>query len=185
MINIPKRFEDAALSDFPEDSMLRAAGVKYIAGFEEFFEQGMAPVFLGRPGTGKSRISAAILNTVFEKTTPQVSVGWFPASESINRLLDFRDMRLNDSYATLWTAMRSTQLVVFDDISTIRTSPRVLEYFWMIVDARYSELLPTIFTANFEQSLDDKSPWDVMADYFNPAFARRLRETSLGLAVLV
>jgi DNA replication protein DnaC len=184
MIKVPKRFEEARLYDWEDSNPLKQVSKEYIEAFGTFFEQGVAPSFFGTSGGGKTRVSCAILNTVSHFSKPKVGVAWFPVSEAINRMLDYRDMRSKDGYTTIWETMTETDLVVFDDISTIRNSPRVMEYFWMIIESRYSNLRSTIYTGNFEET-KDSTVWDAISNQFSPALSRRIQETSGNLAMLI
>lgn len=179
MFTIPRRFEDAHLSDWEPDTAIRMIGESYVRNFVDLYNQGKAPCFFGVAGSGKSRAAAAIGNTLRAVTVPPIRVYWFPASEAINRLLDYRDLRLTARYDELWDALTSKSLLVVDDITTVRNSPRVMEYFWMVADHRYSNLLPTIYTGNFKA--DAATLWKTIADWFGDPFARRLQETSRGL----
>lgn len=189
MISIPTRFKEASLKDWEDGHILRRIALKYFLNFEEYYTNGMAPAFFGTSGAGKSRIAAAILNTAAQLTTPAIKTAWFPTSEALNKLLDYRDLRMYDNYNTLWNALRNTDMIVLDDIGTLRNSPRVVEYFWMIVDARYSEGLPTMYTGNLgvaeNANLTREQLLDHLGKWISPSFARRVDQTASGLMVLI
>ena len=187
MISIPARFEDAFLRDWEQDHPFRLIGHKYFENLEENLSNGIAPSFFGISGVGKSRAAAAIINTVKMVTNPNPKMSWLPTSESFNKLMDYRDLHQSENYNYLWDRMKNDELVVFDDIGTLRDSPRILEYFWIILDSRYADKKSTIFTGNIsvqppitrEQVLDKMSKW------ISPAFARRLDQFSSGYLVLI
>lgn len=186
MINLPERFKDASIKDWDTDHVFRIASTKYVKNLEFNLVNGIAPSFFGVSGTGKSRIAAAILNTVVGVTTPQIKVSWFPTSEAFNKLLDYRDLHMTDNYNFLWDRMKSDPLVVFDDIGTLRDSPRVMEYFWMILDSRYADQKSTIFTGNLAGNINNRQDLlEHVSRWISPAFTRRLDQFSSEYLVLV
>jgi DNA replication protein DnaC len=179
---LPKRFDDAKPSDWEQGTVIRQVTDKYFKNFGDYFLEGKSPSFFGTSGKGKSRAAASILRTAEAITNPAISTGWYPASETMNRLLDFRDLRMNEHYNDLWHDLKNQDLIVMDDITTLRNSPRVLDYFWMIVEARYYNKKSTIYTGNFEGKEDI---WVAIEKWFTPALSRRIYETSSGLTVLI
>ena len=186
MIEIPKRFEQASIYDWNESSPLRQAMDTYLLGFSEFIAEGRAPIFLGNSGAGKSRAAAAILNAVNTASSGRVTTAWFSVSEALNRLLDYRDMKISGGYTSIYSPMLTTDLIVMDDFSTLRDSSRLKEYFWMIFENRYLQNRPTIFTGNFYvDQYDDDEFWRNMALNFSTPLVRRLREVGKNLIVIV
>jgi DNA replication protein DnaC len=68
--------------------------------------------------------------------------------------------------------------VIFDDFGHLQEYPRLRELFWIYVNERYDNKLPTIFTANLDG-------WDAVTKHFGEHFCRRIQAMSNGLAILV
>lgn len=187
MGEIPKRFEDASYKDWEEGSVVRTLLDRYIGDFAEYHNKGMGPLFLGNSGLGKSRAAAALLNAVDQGSGGRYTTAWLPVTQTLNTLLDSRDMHERGYYNRVYRMLTQTDLIVFDDFTTLRGAPRLKEYFWMFVEARYSDCLPTIFTANFtikaEEDVEDF--WHNIATHFNAPFVRRLKELGKELTLIV
>jgi hypothetical protein len=102
-------------------------------------------------------------------------------------MLDARDMNNDALYYRLYHNIANSHLVAFDDFTTLRNSPRLKEYFWMFVEARYEDCLPSIFTANFVigSEEDVEEFWHNVATHFNSPFVRRLKELGEELTLIV
>jgi len=187
MKEIPRRFEDASIYDWSEGHVLRKTMETYLVNFHELSLEGKAPVFLGNSGVGKSRAAAALLNAIDISSSGKVTTAWFSVSESLNILLDYRDMKISSGYANIYSGMISSDVIVFDDFSTLRDSPRLKEYFWMIVENRYTNKRPTIFTGNFflGDTHNQEDFWRNMALNFSLPFVRRIREIGQNLTVIL
>lgn len=187
MIEIPNRFKEASLKDWEEDHIFRKASINYLSNLEENLVEGIAPSFFGTSGAGKSRIAAAILNTVKKITIPEIKCSWLPTSEVFNKLMDYRDLKLTENYTYLWDRMKNDPLVVFDDIGTLRDSPRIMEYFWIILDSRYADQKATIFTGNINIPPPITRPilLNNVSKWISPAFARRLDQFSSNHLVVI
>jgi DNA replication protein DnaC len=185
--DVPKRFTDASYKDWEEGSVIRTIVDRYLKNFEWYFERGQGPLFLGNSGLGKSRAAAAILNAVDRGSNGRYTVSWCPVTQTLNTMLDARDMHNRDVYNNLYREIARSDLIVFDDFTTLRGSPRLKEYFWMFVEMRYSACLPTIFTANFtiSQEEDIEEFWHNIATHFSTAFVRRLKELGSELTLIV
>lgn len=186
MFTVPKRFTDASIFDWSEDNLFRILLENYLNGFDDYSNTGRAPFLIGNSGTGKSHAAAALLNSIALGSSSAVTVGWFPASEAFNRWLDYRDMRNTEAYNKLHCGLMNTDVIVLDDITTLRDAPRLKEYFWMIFEGRYMAQKPTIMTANFRLQEDEDIDrfWDNITAYFGPPFVRRVRETAEGLTLI-
>jgi len=187
MIEIPKRFQDASLKDWPEGSVIRTILDAYLENFASLSGEGQAPVFLGNSGVGKSRAAAAILNAVILGSNGRYTGAWFSTSEVLNRLLDYRDMYNSSMYNIILTALKQTDIIVLDDFTTLRDAPRLKEYFWMILEARYVAQLPTVLTANFYINSDEdvEEFWHNMSNHFGVPFVRRIKEIGKGLTLIL
>jgi len=172
------------LFDWDEDSEIRQLALRYLKNFDEHFNKGEAPMLIGRSGTGKSRMAAALLNTITENSNVTLETAWLPASEYFNSIIDAKDLRQGDRYSQLVGTGKTADLLVVDDISTLRNYPRLLEWLWIILEHRYSEMMPTIVTANFSITTSS-SLWEEIAEHTTIAISRRLYEGSKDLTLIL
>ena len=186
MIEIPKRFLAATPEDWHETTAIRDLIDRYLFEFARYFPEGQAPILLGNSGAGKSRAAAAILNAVDKGSNGRVTTAWFSVSESLNRLLDYRDMKFSDGYYSIYNPILTSDLIVMDDFSTLRDSPRLKEYFWMIFENRYLNQRSTILTGNFYiDEYEENDFWHQMTRTFSVPFVRRIREVGKELTLIV
>lgn len=186
-MEIPHRYKKAIVD--PLEAAKWAPGLlelcqEYTERFEEYAEQGKAPMFLGLAGRGKTYAAAAILNTLDKianaNNLPELSKVWVPVGEALNTINTARDMYDRDTYFRWDYAIKNSDIAVFDDFAYLRDHPKLKELFWIYVNARYDRQLPTIFTANIEMK-----DWEDLFDLFGPAIGRRMKEMSEGLTLIL
>lgn len=134
---IPKRFENAKLSDFQKIDKVTA----WVAHPEEFL------LIIGECGTGKSHLACAIAIELRKKNIPTRIVFssdlFLAMRRSFNRaehgcLTEFEIVELT----------AQAPVLVCDDIGVQKQSEFVIEAWYNIIDARYREQKPTVFTSN-------------------------------------
>lgn len=112
---------------------------RYVKEWEGMRERGMGILFYGTVGTGKTFLSYAIANALYEK---QVSVAVTSFPRILNLLQNSRDRQ------GLIDHLQRYQLLVIDDLGTERSSSYAEEQVYNVVNARYSSGLPMIITTN-------------------------------------
>lgn len=182
-LEIPKLFDNASLSTI-KDEAVREFANHYVTEFTKYFLSGKAPLLLGSSGVGKTFVAAAIARALafdeeFDYTAP---VLWIDTVERLNHLLDLRDFRLASEYFDKKRKIKKTPVVVLDDVLQLREFERIRELLFEIVNYRYSEKLPTIITANIQNT---KEHWTELTREVGSPLARRMREMSEGLAILI
>ena len=175
---LPERYIDAEIDNKTNQSVEHMI-TYYHQNFIKVFEPaGLAPVFFGVPGAGKTHAAAALSKIL---VSMGVEVGWADTVETFNKLLDYRDFRSN-SYFRLKNDLQDRRVLVFDDFGQLRDFDRIRELFFQIVNYRYAWKKPTIFTANFV--VDSQEDWETkVGGCFNPSLARRIQAMSDGLVV--
>ena len=102
-------------------------------------------LFLSGPtGCGKTHLSVAILNMQMEEEKPCV-FAFVP--ELLDRLRSSYDNDNRISYSQELERVKTTPLLVLDDLGAEATSPWVEEKLFQIFEYRYNNWLPTIATA--------------------------------------
>jgi DNA replication protein DnaC len=119
----------------------------YFSDWEENKEDGRGLYFCGDVGTGKTHLAVAVMNELIQtKRVPSLFV-------TVPELLDNLRGAYNDPGHNLdeWmAAVKNADFLVLDDLGSERPTEWVQERIFVIVNHRYREALPTIFTSNTE-----------------------------------
>ena len=147
---LSKRMKGYTLGNF-RPTVSNAAGrarVKvdgYLEGWEENRDAGKGLYFCGGVGTGKTHLAVAVMNELIrKKRTPSLFV-------TVPELLDNLRETYNKPGRNLdeWMdAVQNAEFLVLDDLGSERTTEWVRERIFVIVNYRYREALPTVFTSN-------------------------------------
>jgi len=147
---LSKRMKGYTLGNF-KPTVSNAAGrarVKvdgYLEDWEENREAGKGLYFCGGVGTGKTHLAVAVMNELIrKKRTPSLFV-------TVPELLDNLRETYNKPGRNLdeWMdVVQNAEFLVLDDLGSERTTEWVRERIFVIVNHRYREALPTVFTSN-------------------------------------
>jgi DNA replication protein DnaC len=117
----------------------------YLKSWEENREAGRGLYFCGGVGTGKTHLAVAVMNELMQrKRVPSlfVTVPEFLDNLREAYMIPGRDL---DEWMD---AVKNAELLVFDDLGAEKPNPWVRERIFVIVNHRYREALPTLFTSN-------------------------------------
>lgn len=139
---------------------------------------------IGETGTCKSRMAYLLASRIIEalarerlqseKRPPTfIMVPSYEITDACGRLLH-SDFKVKDCARDFLNGLRSADFLLIDDLGKGRLTPAVAAEFFALVDCRYVNLLPTIWTANITPE-DIAAP--MPADEAS-AFAGRLVERS-------
>ncbi len=117
----------------------------YILNWEENREAGRGLYLCGGVGVGKTHLAVAVMNELMGKDrVPSLFV-------TVPELLDNLRGAYNDPGRDLdeWMdAVKNAELLVLDDLGSEKATQWVQERLYVIINHRYREALPTIFTSN-------------------------------------
>jgi len=156
--NVRRRYEHCDFKNFityQNERLLDA--VKRARRFAEAFpvvERGM--FFVGPPGIGKSHLAVAILKKVIN--TRGAKGLFYDVRELLRLIRSTYDPVARTAETDIIQPVINTDLLVLDDIGAEKTSEWVEETLNLIVNSRYSEKRPTIFTSNYEEKEDPADP---------------------------
>ena len=147
---IPKQYVHCDLENFityQNDKLLRAvAGVKRFAEKFPVVDKGL--FLIGPPGIGKSHLAAAAMKQAISRTGAR---GVFYAVPELLKLIRSTYDRVNrTAEMDVLRPVLEADLLVLDDIGAEKTSEWVGETLNLVVNTRYNERRPTIFTSNYE-----------------------------------
>lgn len=136
-MQIPKRYEGCNYFDVPENIKILFDNIK----------DSRKGIFIhGDVGTGKTHIAYAIAKEWKDKTNNEV-VFWNTAELLREIRLDF-DRKDEFKLKVDEKLFDFRGLLILDDIGSEKISEWVSETFYMIINKRYNEMRPIIFTSN-------------------------------------
>jgi DNA replication protein DnaC len=110
-------------------------------------------ILMGSYGSGKTHLAAAIANFLTDQGVPNIFV-------VIPDLMDHLRATFNPnstiSYDQLFDEVRTTQVLILDDLGTQSTTPWVREKLYQLFNHRYNSSMPTVITTS--NSLDEMDP---------------------------
>ncbi|MDX1503292.1 MAG: ATP-binding protein [Thermoanaerobaculia bacterium] len=154
---IPPRFLDKSLDDFEvwggpsqraELTSARAAARQYVEGFltDRGF-RGTGLLFIGRPGVGKTHLAVGVLRRLIEQYKRH---GLFVDFTSLlHEIRSTFDPRAAESQAAVLHPVTRAEVAVIDDLGAQKSSDWVREILYLILNTRYANRLPTLFTTNY------------------------------------
>lgn len=152
---IPPRYQRCTLDNFVlynNEELKRAVEVarRFARGFPAV-NKGL--LLIGPPGIGKTHIAVSVLRDVIASTGAR---GLYYDTRAL-----LRDIRstynpvLNAAEMDVLRPVMEAELLVLDDLGAERLTDWVEETMSLIVNTRYNEKRPTIFTSNYEDIPDD------------------------------
>ena len=181
LLRIPRRFVRAKFDDETTE-LFKDLGMQFVDNFDYFYEQGIAPSFIGTAGTGKTYASAAIARMLDKKGIPCF---WVSVVRALNKLMDYKDFRMKDEYFALKKNIITAPYAVMDDFSHLQTFTRTRELFYELVDTRYASKLPTTFTANVDlNKILETNITASLEEKFGAAIIRRVKAMSEGMLLM-
>lgn len=99
---------------------------------------------LGRSGSGKTHLAAAIANARIAKGRPALFI---VVADLLDHLRSAYRPDAEASYDRLFDQVRSAPLLVLDDLGAQASTPWAQEKLYQIVNHRYNAQLPTVFTS--------------------------------------
>lgn len=150
LANIPARYAASNFENFYDyNQSLRTAAAKARRFAESFPVVDKGFLFIGRPGLGKTHLAIACLKFVAERMRARVA---FHDTRELLRVIRQtyhpQSRHLEDERDVIEPVV-GADLMVLDDIGAEKTSEWVEETLHLIVNTRYNEKRPTIFTTNY------------------------------------
>ena len=154
---IPPRYQRCDLDNFQDynDSLVRAVGRtrRFVEAFP-VVDKGL--LFVGRPGLGKTHLATACLKQVIQRTGARGV--FFDTRELLRMIRETYDPIVQATESQVLRPVLDAQILVLDDLGAEKTSEWVEETLNLIVNTRYNQRRPTIFTTNYPLQLPAGAP---------------------------
>jgi DNA replication protein DnaC len=158
---LPPRYARCTLENFllyPNEKLI--AAVSHARRFADAFPavpKGLC--LIGPPGIGKTHIAAAVLKTVV--TTKHARGLFYDVRELLRVIRSTYNPIVRTAEMDILRPVMDADLLVLDDLGAEKPSDWVEETMNLIVNTRYNERRPTIFTTNYE-NLPDEADLDTL-----------------------
>lgn len=148
---IPKRYIGKSLGNFDRSWQPKAFGLAegYLRDWRDMAYAGKGLIFVGGVGTGKTHLAFAILLDL-------LACGVKGMAATVPDLMD--DLRpkhgeTSDRQMKQIETLKTIDLLLLDDLGAQRNTEWVTERLFIILNARYNNMLPTVITSN--EKLED------------------------------
>ncbi len=154
---IPHRYGRCELSTFDHDMDSQREAYRRATAFVDAFpvvDKGL--LLYGPHGVGKTHLAVGILKAAIRSKGAR---GYFFETRELLKLVrDTYNRSVDETEMDVLAPVLKADLLVLDDLGAERTSEWVQETLGLVVNTRYNERRPTIFTSNLVDSPDNTDP---------------------------
>ena len=166
---IPPRFDKATLATYvatnPGQQHALEAAKGYAADFRATCERGESLLLLGNVGNGKTHLAVGIAREAMEQAAEAI----FTTTTDMIGKVKATWGNSGESESKVIRRFASVDLLVLDEVGSIKCSGREREILFAILGGRHNAVLPTIFTGNLTTS--------ELPSYLGDQIVSRLRES--------
>lgn len=150
---IPLRFQQATLDNWlagDDAGKARAWNVTtgFVEAFAENFEVGRCVILLGKVGTGKTHLAAAMLQQAIRYFGAQGMTGLYTTAGGIIRAVKATFGAQGKNEAEVYADMIAPHLLVIDEVGLQTGTPFEQQTLFEVINGRYEQAKPTIVVSN-------------------------------------
>lgn len=153
--NIGERFQDRTFKTFNPANKKQEAILKlaqdYADNFTELYKKGQGLLFIGKPGTGKTHLVAAICHSLVNQLVPVI---FGNVNSLLGRIKQTYDKDSDESETEIIGELISTPLLIIDDLGKEYAKRDQNGWSWVhqklyeVINSRYEDNKPLIVTTN-------------------------------------
>jgi DNA replication protein DnaC len=154
---IPQRYARCELATFEHDMDSQREAHRLAQAFVDAFpivDRGL--LLFGPHGVGKTHLAVGMLKDVIR--TKGARGYFFETRELLKMVRDTYNRSVEETEMDVLGPVLRADLLVLDDLGAERTSDWVQETLGLVVNTRYNERRPTIFTSNLQDLPDSTDP---------------------------
>ena len=156
----------------PELSKAFTRARQYAENFDTYYKKGTGVIFMGPVGTMKTSMAVAVAQYVMRHGR---SAFFIPMAELFDQLITMSKQRDNTEFLVFEERLRTTSLLILDDLGTEYPNDWIRNKVDAIISARYNRMLPVIITTNL-------APGDIYGRYQERVYDR-LKGVSLVIGI--
>lgn len=147
---IPRRFHGRDFDGYRAGSAGQQKALAtcrdYAENFRENFDAGRCLLLLGKPGTGKTHLAAAIAWHVMQNTT--ATVVYRTVSGLLQYIKGSYDRESEYTEVEAFQSLTQPSLLILDEIGATKPTEFEQATVFAVINARYEEMRPTIIVSN-------------------------------------
>jgi DNA replication protein DnaC len=145
---IPRRYQNCSLDNFEVHNDSHKDALKISRQFvKNYPAQEVGLLFIGPCGVGKTHLAVAVIRELLEKKN--VSCSFYDFRELIRDIQSSFTPDSNLSEAEILAPVFDVGVLVLDELGAKRPTAWVEETVFYIINQRYNQKRPTIFTSNY------------------------------------
>lgn len=147
---IPKRFQARDFAGYRDDTAGQKKALatcrEYADNFREHYDAGRCLLLLGKPGTGKTHLAAAIASHVIREH--RATAVYRTVAGLLQHVKGSYDRESDYTEAEAFQSFVEPHLLILDEVGVTKPTEFEQATVFAVINARYEEQLPTIIVSN-------------------------------------